>query len=577
MMALTPTQMNTKSRATAPGPKPSDELIHYSTFGRLRHFPGGGVQPKRLHAGQMIMLDRGLYRILKSEAIAYDVYMGPRCALTNAEAAGSTSLELKNIETGLASFPAGTKILLGGRESNETLEVITSSTDTSVSSGTATVSLAGVAATANLKMLGTASADYSTKTITISDGTNTVVFTGNASSTAAAKTSGTAYTFGSQSISAAATAATRVQTAIALAKTNGDLGITAAVASSVNVNLTQDTVGKAGNTTIATTVLLAKLGIDQFTGGINSSPLVKAFKAGTVATVLYAPNGFESAFRSILDLEPDDRSDETEGLAYVVPCVPAMPMFIGRDGSTNITVEQDDSVLANGVDNGGADKNYINMGQGVHNQTGADVHATASDYADAGYAFGNSHKIQVGLSSPKIFIDQPSGTRMHFATEANQSTFSKTGFIDAHVSPEWEPNNLFGLWIGIGERSLPRFKLLVDNGIAIENPRVRLIGVKYSIKPVGTPEVKRMMARSGSFNYETIPSANEAVQKIRSGDSPSEGWYQHVRKQRNKGMNRTEYEQAISQVSNTTRNILSGSRSSYGANTRSTDPREEHR
>lgn len=166
---------------------------------------------------------------------------------------------------------------------------------------------------------------------------------------------------------------------------------------------------------------------------------------------------------------------------------------------------------------------------------------------------------------------------MNFASQANQSQFSKTGFIDAHVSPEWEPNNLFGLWIGIGERSLPRFKILVDNGIAIENPRVRLVGVKYSIKPVGSPEVKRMMARSGSFNYETIPSANEAVQKVRGGDSPSEGWHQHVRNQRSKGMNRTEYEQAISQVSNTTRNILSGNRSSYGANTPSTDPREEHR
>jgi len=86
--------------------------------------------------------------------------------------------------------------MLGGREANETLEIVTASTDTSVSSGTATISLAGVSATANLKMLGTASADYNAKTITISDGTNTVVFTGNASATAAAKTSDTAYTFG---------------------------------------------------------------------------------------------------------------------------------------------------------------------------------------------------------------------------------------------------------------------------------------------------------------------------------------------------------------------------------------------
>lgn len=577
-MALTPTQLNTKSRATAPGPKPADELIHTVTLGRLTHFPNMGVQPKRYHSGQLVMLDRGLYRVMKSEAIAYDVFMGPRCSLTNAEAVGSTSLELTGVEDGISTIPAETRILIGGREARESLEVVTTSTSTAISSGTGTVSLAGVAATANLKMIGTASADYNTKTITLSDGTNTVVFTGNASSTSAAKTTATAYTFGSQSISAAGTAATRIQAAIALAKTNGDLGITAAVASTVNVNLTQDTVGKAGNTTIATTVLAAKMGIDQFTGGINSSPLAKAFKAATVATILFAPNGFESAFRSILDLEPENRDDDTEGLAYVVPCVPATPMYIGRDGSTNVGFNADETTVANGVDNGGADKNYIVMGQGVHNQTGADVHATASDYADAGFGFGDAHKVRVGLSSPKIFIDQPASTRMFFASKANQVTFSKTGFIDAHVSPEWEPNNTFGLWIGVGERSLPRFKILVDNGIDIINPRVRLVGVKYLIKPVSEREVRRMIQRSGSFNYETIPTANEAVKKVRSDDSPADGWYQHIKRFRSRGMNRTEYEQAISDTSNQTRNILNGAiGSSYGANGRRDDPRRRHR
>ena len=577
-MALTPTQLNTKSRATAPGPRPADELIHTVTLGRLTHFPNMGIGPKRYHSGQMVMLDRGLYRVMKSEAIAYDVFMGPRCSLTNAEAVGSTSLELTGVEDGISTIPAETRILIGGREARESLEVVTTSTSTAISSGTGTVSLAGVAATANLKMIGTASADYNAKTITLSDGTNTVVFTGNASSTSAAKTSATAYTFGSQSISAAGTAATRIQTAIALAKTNGDLGITAAVASTVNVNLTQDTVGKAGNTTITTTVLAAKMGIDQFAGGINSSPLAKAFKSGAVATILYAPNGFESAFRSILDLEPENRDDDTEGLAYVVPCIPATPMYIGRDGSTNVGFDQNETTVANGVDNGGADKNYIVMGQGVHDQTGADVHSTASDYANVGYGFGNAHKVRVGLSSPKIFIDQPASTRMFFASKANQVNFSKTGFIDAHVSPEWEPNNTFGLWIGVGERSLPRFKILVDNGIDIINPRVRLIGVKYQIKPVSEREVKRMIARAGSFNYETIPTANEAVKKVRSDDSPADGWYQHVKKMRSRGMNRTEYEQAISDTSNQTRNILNGSRgSSYGASSRGEDPRRRHR
>lgn len=577
-MALTPTQLNTKSRATAPGPKPADELIHTVTLGRLTHFPNMGIGPKRYHSGQMVMLDRGLYRVMKSEAIAYDVFMGPRCSLTNPEAVGSTSLELTGVEDGISTIPAETRILIGGREARESLEVVTTSTSTAISSGTGTVSLAGVAATGNLKLIGTAAADYSTKTITLSDGTNTVVFTGNASATTAAKTSDTAYTFGTQSIAAAGTAATRIQAAIALAKTNGDLGITASVASTVNVNLTQDTVGKAGNTTISTTILLAKMGIDQFTGGINSSPLAKAFKSGTVATILYAPNGFESAFRSILDLEPENRDDDTEGLAYVVPCVPATPMYIGRNGSTNVGFDEDETAVANGVDNGGADKNYIVMGQGVHNQNGADVHASASDYANAGYGFGNAHKVRVGLSSPKIFIDQPAGTRMFFASEANQMNFSKTGFIDAHVSPEWEPNNTFGLWIGVGERSLPRFKILVDNGIDIINPRVRLVGVKYLIKPVSEREVKKMIARAGSFNYETIPTANEAVKKVQALDAPADGWYQHVKKMRSRGMNRTEYEQAISDTSNQTRNILNGSRgSSYGASSPREDPRRRHR
>ena len=88
-----------------------------------------GIGPKRYHSGQMVMLDRGLYRIMKSEAIAYDVFMGPRCSLTNAEAVGSTSLELTGVEDGISTIPAETRILIGGREARESLEVVTTTLD----------------------------------------------------------------------------------------------------------------------------------------------------------------------------------------------------------------------------------------------------------------------------------------------------------------------------------------------------------------------------------------------------------------------------------------------------------------
>ena len=96
---------------------------------------------------------------------------------------------------------------------------------------------------------------------------NTVTFTYSQSTASPAKSSSTAYTIGASGVATTATHAAAVAAAIALAKTNGDLKITATVATAV-VSLTQDTGSTSGNTTISgTAVSGSEVTVSQFSGG----------------------------------------------------------------------------------------------------------------------------------------------------------------------------------------------------------------------------------------------------------------------------------------------------------------------
>ena len=79
---------------------------------------------------------------------------------------------------------------------------------------------------------------------------NVVFFSPNGSSSTASKSDSENYTFGTDSVGNTATLATRLYDAIALAKTNGDLKITATSPTASTILLRQDRYGREGNTII---------------------------------------------------------------------------------------------------------------------------------------------------------------------------------------------------------------------------------------------------------------------------------------------------------------------------------------
>jgi len=92
-------------------------------------------------------------------------------------------------------------------------------------------------------------------TFTLSDGTNTVVFTGNVAANTPARTDATNYTFGLNAANSTAIVADRIFAAVTAAKTGQggtpDLNITATdPGDESTVNLTQDVVGPTGDTNI---------------------------------------------------------------------------------------------------------------------------------------------------------------------------------------------------------------------------------------------------------------------------------------------------------------------------------------
>ena len=103
--------------------------------------------------------------------------------------------------------------------------------------------------------------------------THTVTFTYDTSLAMASpqRVSATAYKIGASDVNTAAKHATAIHTAIALAKTNGDLNTTSAV-SGVYVSLTQDSPGTSGNNTISgTSVSRSEVTINGFTGGADGA------------------------------------------------------------------------------------------------------------------------------------------------------------------------------------------------------------------------------------------------------------------------------------------------------------------
>ena len=126
-------------------------------------------------------------------------------------------------------------------------------------------------ATATIKAVETDKNSLGGTTIVITDSEGkTVTFTYDRFAASPSRQDSDEYKIGASGVSTAATHATAIAAALALAKTNGDLGL-ASAASDDEVSLTQDTSGPSGNTTISGTAVSAgEVTITQFSGGTTT-------------------------------------------------------------------------------------------------------------------------------------------------------------------------------------------------------------------------------------------------------------------------------------------------------------------
>jgi len=176
--------------------------------------------------------------------------------------------------------------------------------------------LAYVAASGNITVDDAALAG----TIILSDGSKTVTFSSNAASTSAVKTDATNYTYGTSGVGSINVGASRVFDAIALAKTNSDLAITATdpAGASAIVLLTQDNIGPTGDTSITGTAIDNGIAVADFKNGYDPSSL-DYFTSGSVAGVTYDFGASQTFINGTEDASIDVTTAVSASLAGLIP------------------------------------------------------------------------------------------------------------------------------------------------------------------------------------------------------------------------------------------------------------------
>jgi len=139
----------------------------------------------------------------------------------------------------------------------------------------------GTKATGTITAIETSKSNLDGDVLTIPDSqSRTVNFTYEQDDSSPTRVNATSYKIAASGISNVDTHAAAIQSAIALAKANGDLSITSTVSGAV-VSLVQDTPGTPGNTTISgTAVSQSEVNISQFSGGAISGLTSNSLTAG---------------------------------------------------------------------------------------------------------------------------------------------------------------------------------------------------------------------------------------------------------------------------------------------------------
>lgn len=134
-------------------------------------------------------------------------------------------------------------------------------------------------------------------------------------------------------------------------------------------------------------------------------------------------------------------------------------------------------------------------------------------------------KDNAGFISGRAFLELPRGQPRWSSKRALDSgKGDETGFVDAFQSPEDQPNETFGFYVGKNEESLPFMKMSNNTGETVLDGRVRLTGYIFDAPRVEAQELKKIRQRSGFYKARLFPHIGFFPKLEDRPDGPPEGW-----------------------------------------------------
>ena len=130
-----------------------------------------------------------------------------------------------------------------------------------------------------------------------------------------------------------------------------------------------------------------------------------------------------------------------------------------------------------------------------------------------------------GFISGRVFLELPRGQPRWSSKKAlDNGKGDITGFVDAFQSPEDQPNETFGFYVGKNEESLPFMKMRNDTGETVLDGRVKLTGYIFDAPRVEAQELKKIRQRSGFYKARVFPHTGFFPKLEDRPTGPPEGW-----------------------------------------------------
>ena len=190
--------------------------------------------------------------------------------------------------------------------------------------------------------------------------------------------------------------------------------------------------------------------------------------------------------------------------------------------NTNLTLG------SSAIGSGSAKKAFITSFENVPLIKGQFFVSSASDVLNQRVEFrgtSTAGKDNAGFISGRVFLELPRGQPRWSSKKAlDNGKGDETGFVDAFQSPEDQPNETFGFYVGKNEESLPFMKMSNNTGETVLDGRVRLTGYIFDAPRVEAQELKKIRQRSGFYKARLFPHIGFFPKLEDRPDGPPEGW-----------------------------------------------------